>query len=174
MSSALFLLEVDVADYAAHARPCALCGVTPVDLFHFATECNHPRISAWRDSLEVSARGLIVTLTRVIGTQRESAGHTGHSFLLRRVRRAVGGAHFDSPEGDFIIYRLLVAQPWPERLADPGMRTVRLLGRVFDLPGMYHRFERPIADAWCRWSLYWLWSLSRVWREANAARGGAV
>ncbi len=85
--------------------------------------------------------------------------HTGHSFLLRRVRRAVGGAHFDSPEGDFIIYRLLVAQPWPERLANPGM---------------YHRFERPIADAWCRWSLYWLWSLSRVWREANAARGGAV
>jgi hypothetical protein len=84
--------------------------------------------------------------------QRESAGHTGHSFLLRRIRRAVGGAHFDSPEGDFIIYRLFVTQPWPGRLADPGMRTNRLLGRVFDLPGMYHRFERPIADAWCRWS----------------------
>ena len=176
MSSALFLLEGNVADYAAHARPCALCGVTPVDLFHFATECNHPRISAWRDSLEESARGLIVTLTRVIGTQRESAGYnaSGHSFLLRRVRRAVEGVQFDSREGDFIIYRLLVAQPWPERLADPGMRTVRLLGRVFDLPGMYHRFERPIADAWCRWSLYWLWSLSRVWRDANVAHGGAV
>jgi hypothetical protein len=46
-SSARFLLEVDVADYATHVRPCALCEFTPVDLFHFATECNHPRISAW-------------------------------------------------------------------------------------------------------------------------------
>jgi hypothetical protein len=50
------------------------------------------------------------------------------------VRRAVGGAYFDSPEGYFIIYRVLVAQPWPERLADPGMRAVRLLGRI-DPPG---------------------------------------
>jgi hypothetical protein len=50
------------------------------------------------------------------------------------------------------------------------MRAVRLLGRMFDLPGMHHRFERPIADAWCRWSLYWLWGLSRVWFEANADR----
>ncbi len=113
--------------------------------------CDRVQPPPHQRSLEVSARGLIVTLTSV-----------------------VGGAHFDSPEGDFIIYRLLVAQPWPERLVDPGMRTVQLLGRVFDLPGMYHRFERPIADAWCRWSLYWLWSLSRVWREANVARGGAV
>ncbi len=29
-----------------------------------------------------------------------------------------------------------------------GMSTVRLLGRVFDLRGMHHRFERPIADAY--------------------------
>jgi hypothetical protein len=42
---------------------------------------------------------------------------------------------------------VLVAQPWPERLADPGMRAVRLLGRMFDLPGMYHRPTAASADA---------------------------
>jgi len=155
--------------------PCRLCGVSPVDIFHFATECNDPHISAWRNELETSARTFVGTLTTVIGEQRDHAGHTGHNFLLRRVRRAFGYVQFDSPDGDFLIFRLLLAQPWSERLADPGMRAVRLLGRVFDLPGMFHRFERPIADVWCRWSLYWLWSLSRAWREAIAPpQGGAV
>jgi hypothetical protein len=48
------------------------------------------------------------------------------------------------------------------------MRLVRLLGRAFDLPGIFHRYERPISDAWCYWSLRWVWSLSRVWHDACA------
>jgi hypothetical protein len=51
----------------------------------------------------------------------------------------------------------------------PGMRVVRLLGRVFDLPGVYHRFERPALDVWSRWSVRWLWRLSHVWKMATAA-----
>ncbi len=59
---------------------------------------------------------------RMFGAQRESAGHSGHIFTTAPRRRAVGDTHFDSPA--VMIYRFIVAQPWPERLADPGMRTV--------------------------------------------------
>ena len=119
-------------------------------------------------SEEQAARELACVLCALIAQQRDDAGHTGHNPLLARARNAFASLVFDSPEGDFILYRLLVAQPWSERLSDPGMRAARLFGRVLDLPGMFHRFERPIADAWCKWSLHWLRSLSRAWREASA------
>lgn len=66
------------------------------------------------------------------------------------------------------MYRFLVVHPWTERMAQPHMLAARLLGRVFDLPGVYHRFERPAADIWTRWGLRWLWQLSDAWRLANA------
>jgi hypothetical protein len=66
-----------------------------------------------------------------------------------------------------LLYRFLVAHPWCEDMAISHMRAVRLLGRVFDLPGVYHRFERPVLDLWCRWSVRWLWRLSDAWHTAN-------
>ena len=70
--------------------------------------------------------------------------------------------------------RQLTLTPGPnasERMALPHMRAVRLLGRVFDMPGVYHRFERPALDLsrWCRWSVRWLWKLSDSWRAAHNA-----
>ena len=39
MKSPLFRLKgEEVVDYAAHARPCPLCGSTPVDTFHLVAE----------------------------------------------------------------------------------------------------------------------------------------
>ena len=82
--------------------------------------------------------------------------------------------NFSSAQGDFLLYRSLVAHPWPERSALPHMRAVRLLGRIFDLPGVYHRFERPALDTWTRWSLRWLWQLSNAWRAANRDAAAAA
>ena len=168
MRSPLFAFGMEPADYAAHARPCTLCGVSPVDPFHLFVECNHRDIAEWRTDMVTSVREFIIHLTHIIYAERYRAGHRGHGFLLRRVRRVTAGMDFYSIEGHFIIYRMLLAHPWSERLASPGMRCVRLLGRVFDLPGIYHRYERPILDAWCRWSRYWLLLLSYAWRISHA------
>jgi hypothetical protein len=91
--------------------------------------------------------------------------------LLARAARAARHADLNTAQGDFLMYRLLVAHSWPERMALPhrDMRAVRLLGRVFDMPGVYHRFERPALDLWCRWSVRWLWKLSDAWRAAHNA-----
>ena len=171
MQSPLFAGFCADGDFAANERPCPLCGISPVDVFHFATECNNHLIARWRQEVEHSARGLVADLTEVMACERDRAGRlTGAEyFLLRRIRRAITCVAFDTPEGDFIIYRLLLAQPWAERVSSPGMRAVRLLGRAFDLPGVYHRFERPLLDVWCRWSNAWLWRLSRAWHMAHAA-----
>jgi hypothetical protein len=167
MTSPLFLLSNTVADYAAHARPCPLCGVAPIDPFHLITECKHPMIRSWRRYFKADTRYFVASLTEVMARERERAGRPPEHWLFRRIRRAICNINFDTPEGDFILYRLLLAQTWPERLACPGMRAVRLMGRAFDLPGVYHRFERPILDIWCRWCIQWLWSLSRTWQSAN-------
>lgn len=170
MRSPLFNLggNDEPIDYAAHARPCPLCGVSPVDVFHFIAECSHSSVCRWRARLVQSSREFVPRLVDLMARERARAGHPPEALLFRRIRRTITNTEFDSPEGDFILYRLLVAQPWPERLAGHGMRAVRLLGRTFDLPGMFHRFERPILDAWCRWSLNWLWALSRAWRLAKS------
>jgi hypothetical protein len=48
------------------------------------------------------------------------------------------------------------------------MHVVRLMGRAFDLDGIYHRYERPLLDHWSSWSKRMLWSLSRAWFTACA------
>ena len=176
MLSPLFASQVDTdgghpTDHAASSHPCALCNVTPLDPYHLITECNHAIIDSWRQGAEAAAKKLLRDLTAVMASERDRAGRDPECALLRRVRRAAARLDFDSPEGDFVLYRLLVAQPWPERMACPGMRLVRLLGRAFDLPGVPHRFERPLLDMWCRWSIGWLWALSRAWRSASQPKG---
>ena len=115
---------------------------------------------------------MVTKLMGALLTERDRAGHDtdAEGRLFRRAVLAVRCVDFDSLQGYFLFFRFLVAQPWPERMAVPGtgMRAVRLLGRVFDLPGVYHRFERPALDIWSRWSKRWLWRLSRAWKNANA------
>jgi len=169
MSSPLFRVDKDPIDYAAHARPCRLCNACPVDAFHIISECNHPIIDDWRQVAERSARILVSTLTVIMEQERDRAGRAPQYDLFRRIRRAMNSLDFDTPEGDFILYRLLLSQPWSERMACPGMHVVRLMGRAFDLDGIYHRYERPLLDRWCGWSRHTLWSLSRAWFTACEA-----
>jgi hypothetical protein len=83
-------------------------------------------------------------------------GTSEDELLFSRAARAVHNLGFDTTQGDIVLYGFLVAQLWHERTAvpGPGMHAVRLIGRVFDLPGVYHRFERPALDLWSRWSLW--------------------
>jgi hypothetical protein len=168
MQSPLF--HLGQTDHAASAMPCILCpgGPTLLDAFHLMTECTHPRLESWRRSCTESLRGLVLKLTDVMLAERDRAGRVSDELLFDRAVAAVRRADFDSEQGDFLLYRFLVAQPWSERLAAPGMRAVRLFGRVFDSSGVFHRFERPVADVWCRWCRRWLWRLSFAWRAANA------
>ena len=168
MKSPLF--DLGQKDHAASAVPCALCpGPTLLDAFHLMTECSHPQLESWRRNCIQSLRGLVLKLTDVMLAERDRAGRISDELLFDRATAAVRRADFDSEQGDFLLYRFLVAQPWSERLAAPGMRAVRLFGRVFDSSGVFHRYERPVADVWCRWSRRWLWRLSFAWKAANAA-----
>ena len=123
---------------------------------------------SWRQLAVSDARSFVSSLTLIIALERENCGREPVDGLLRRIRCAAARLDFDSPEGDFVLFHLIAAAPWSERVASPGMRLVRLLGLAFDLPGIFHRYERPISDAWCYWSLRWVWSLSRVWHDACA------
>ena len=174
MTSPLFKQEQ--INYSAHAVPCPLCPAsqpTVLDAYHLIAECMHPAVDRWRMTCEAALRRMVPKLLDVLLYDRDRAGHdTGTDELLfARAAVAVRNVDFDSMQGDFVLYRFLVAQPWSERMAvpGPGMRVVRLLGRVFDLPGVYHRFERPALDVWSRWSVRWLWRLSHVWKMATAA-----
>lgn len=169
------LFDWGQANHGAHAVPCPLCPAsqpTVLDAYHLITECMHPAIEAWRKPCEAALRRLADKLSDVLLAERDRAGHdtSEDELLFCRAARAVRNLDFDTTQGDFVLYRFLVAQPWPERMAvpGPGMRAVRLFGRVFDLPGVYHRFERPALDLWSRWSLRWLWRLSRAWKKAVA------
>ena len=168
MNSPLF--HLGQTEHAARAVSCPLCnGQTLLDAFHLMTECTHPRLESWRRNCTQSLRTFVLRLTDVMLDERERAGYENDEPLFDRAAVAVRRAEFDSEQGDFLLYRFLVAQPWSERLAAPGMRAVRLFGRVFDSSGVFHRFERPVADAWCRWSRKWLWRLSFAWKAVNAA-----
>jgi hypothetical protein len=113
---------------------------------------------------------MVLKLTSVLAEERDRADRPGLS-IFDRAATAVQNTDFDSAQGDFLLFRCLVAHPWPERMAAQGMHSVRLpgLGRIFDLPGVYRRFERPVLDLWCRWSLRWLRKLSSMWLAANGA-----
>ena len=169
MSSPLFSLG-QAAGHGAHAVHCHLClSHAPLDCYHLAVECTHPIIKVWRKRYESALRRLVAKLTVVIRSERERAGAEQEDRLFRRAARAARRVNLNTAQGDFLSFRLLLTHPWPERMAQPHMRAVRLIGRVFDLPGVYHRFERPALDLWTRWSLRWLWRLSSAWRCANAA-----
>ena len=169
MSSPLFkLVGIHRASHAAQLSQCHLChGATPLDFYHLANECTHPAIKSWRCRCGAAIRRLVDKLTTVLRSERERAGREPEDRLLSRAAQAARRIDLNSVEGDFLTYRLLVAHPWPERMALPHMRVVRLLGRVFDLPGVYHRFERPALDLWSKWSERWLWKLSNAWHRAN-------
>jgi len=157
-------------DHSARATQCPLCrGTAPLDFYHLAVECVHPVIDAWRARCEAAARRFLPTLLRLLARERDRAGCEPEDRLFDRACRAMRRLDLDSSQGDFIIYRFLIAHPWSETMARPHMRCVRLVGRIFDLPGVYHRFERPALDLWCRWSVRWIWQLSHAWREAIRA-----
>ena len=168
MSSRLFNMAGPGSQHAAHAVQCPLCHSTaPLDSYHLAVECVHPQINVWRRQCERSLPRFVAGLTVRLRSERERARCEPEDRLFARALRAVLRTDLNSAQGDFLLHRLLVAHPWPERMALPHMRAVRLLGRVFDLPGVYHRFERSALDLWCRWSTRWLWRLSRAWCTAN-------
>ena len=157
-------------DHSARATQCPLCrGTAPLDFYHLAVECVHPVIDAWRARCEAAARRFLPTLLRLLARERDRAGCEPEDRLFDRACRAMRRLDLDSSQGDFIVYRFLIAHPWSETMARPHMRCVRLVGRIFDLPGVYHRFERPALDLWCRWSVRWIWQLSHAWREAIRA-----
>jgi hypothetical protein len=162
------LFDLGQGGYAAHAEQCPLChSDDPLDAYHLVAECTHAAIDAWRNSCARSFRGMVLKLTSVLAEERVRAGREPDALLFDRAVAAVQSTDVDSAQGDFLLFRFLVAHPWPERMAAPEMHAVRLLGRVFDLPGVYHRSERPTVDVWCRWSLRWLWKLSSIWLAAN-------
>ena len=170
MSSPLFNMAGPLGEHhGAHAMQCPLCrSSAPLDFYHLAVECVHPQIDRWRRQCEAGLGRFVAGLSVRLRSERDRARREPEDRLFARAVRAAQRINLDSAQGDFMLYHLLVAHPWPERMALPHMRAVRLLGRIFDLCGVYHRFERPALDFWCHWSLRWLWRLSRAWRAANS------
>ena len=77
---------------------------------------------------------------------------------------------FDTDEGRFILFRLLLCHPWAARLApsDTSFYSAGVMGELFDVSGLRNSLLRPLADSWCRWCIYWSWRLGDAWRLARA------
>jgi hypothetical protein len=63
--------------------------------------------------------GAEATVTSALAEERERAGRLGLS-IFDRAATAVQNTDFDSDQGDFLLFRCLVAHPWPERMAAQG------------------------------------------------------
>ncbi len=147
--------EARVADPA-----CRLCQSGKAEgPFHACCECPHPAMVALRAKLARSMPGFVSHAVRLAydavrpkdGTDAEALAMAATAYTLAATQ------DWTSPEGRFIMFRLLGVAPWPAAVAGcPFGALGSFLGTMFDrVTAKPHRL-RPLANNWCGWSSKWL------------------
>ena len=159
-------------DPAAHAawaadRGCPSCGAPSAEgPYHACCECPGPAPAAARAKLVRSLPGLVQHLVWLAYDAIRPKGDTDEyaDFMSDAARQLAERQDWTSPEGRFILFRLLTVATWPA--AVPGCQfgaLGTLLGTMFDIVAAKPHRLRPMANNWCGWAAKWLHRLHRAY-----------
>ena len=153
-------------------RPCRLCDCPEETLYHLATTCSHPSMAAHRAQLWDTVCGVLLAILDDV------------TLILRRTQVPFPVAHDDiaatrhylssrdihhDPESRFLMYWILMATPWPARVAGPTQIVARVFGTLFDAVNCPHAHLRNFADKWLNAADNAIIGLARARRSAHAA-----
>ena len=138
-------------------QKCPLCDATTDSILHAALQCPHEGMVVARAALIKTVKPMIRTLLKNI--LRTMPLDTRPALPPAQVS-ALNSLHLDTtqslvtPEGSAMIYRLLIAAPWPLRAVMPGPAgSLSLaLGTYFDYCNGPNQAYRSLANDWCKWS----------------------
>jgi len=170
---------VELSSHPGHCPMCNADGRHSDDAhedspFHLLCECTHPAISAARGQLQAAAPPFIAKLCKSLaeaggaGNARVQAAATAAAAAL-----AGGALDWSSADGKHVLYRMVLATPFPAAMvvaAAPAAGPLPLslaLGTLFDsviVPT--HPLRRP-CGLWALWASLWAHNLT-------AARGAVL
>ena len=150
---------------ASEADPqCRTCGITGQEEgpMHASCTCS---CAAVVEAREVAIQSLPAAVERIVrlalhairpkdGQDGAAAAHDALTAVIAAQAEVLARAQdWASPEGHFVLYRLLTLTTWPAQvpLSEPGPLT-RLLGRVFDTVNAKPHRIRPLANMWAAWA----------------------
>jgi hypothetical protein len=167
------------------------------DPWHVAHECTAAHVVSARLRIHATVGAMLAAVLRglIVAHEHVSAVHVG---LLADVEAAVatlvppvvvevveeiaGEAapippphlpplEWDSAEGQFILFRLLLMLPFPATAAGPGQTHVARLGRVFDQVRLPRRHLTRFIRPWVRWAAHHMSKLVAARKLAHKEKG---
>jgi hypothetical protein len=186
-----------------HQRvPCRRCGGMPEDTFHALTACSHPRVMAARAeaiarlpyALALMAEAAMTTVPMPLpeeAAQPQGAGQGAAqpqpapeqpdpvpalkrlSALLHSSIQAGGWAQPLPAPHAYLLFMLLIAQPWPAYMAEAmaaeehpaASSLLTCLAHIFDnIYAMPYR-TRPLAYAWVQWAGTACYNIAVAWGD---------
>ena len=158
------------------AAPCPLCQHTD-SVFHVVS-CGHPRMAGALDALFADARdklipALIAGLRTAIarpadGREPINPALTPDEERALLERAQLRGAAPRSNEATHVMYRLLIAGPWPRRVAQSGHHLASAMGALFDAVIASRHDLRAVCALWLNWAERSIHLLAKARRRALA------
>ena len=156
-------------DYADRFKPwrCPLCNAGFASVHHAALECQYPDLLTERATTLAETRKRIGAVT---GDILASRGRLEDLIPLQRppfatLRRFIDGAAIGADETAFIVYRILLAVPFPAARANAhGFSVAAMLGTVLELGDA--RSLRRTCQEWGDWSERRLDAIAGAWKAA--------
>jgi hypothetical protein len=186
---------------AATAGPCTACegpassgSDRPVSVggpFHLVCECQAPLLVNVRDTLSQAAPAIVDKLcTGLMQAQQQAGAPTVTTDKdAERVRTALAAVDWNSEDGRHVLYRLLLATPFPAVIAEAAAEApakeaaprplplTAALGSMFDRVVLQPHCLRKVCGMWARWAAEHVTLLAKAYRDTLSppqARAGAA
>ena len=153
-------------------RPCRLCDCPEETVYHLLAVCGHPTMAAHRTQLWGTICGVLLAIlddvTLILRRTHVPFPVAHDDIAATRRYLSNRGIHHDS-ESRFLMYWILMATPWPARVAGPTQTVARVFGALFDAVNCSHAHLRNFADKWLNAADNAIIGLAKVRRSAHAA-----
>jgi len=162
----------------ARGRHCTACGAgvaaTP---YHLAAACGNAVVVRERADLERAARAFLPQLARAIGEASRRFDPRGAAAVVAAQLLGLLATHAGAPLSDFLVFRLLLARPYPAGVIPDAAAQPReaALGRLFDAAVLPNSALHGVFNLWVPWAARRLTRLTTAWgKEVEAARRAAA
>ena len=156
-------------------RTCRLClgENTMEDLYHLVCECSHASMREMQRSL-LAGLPTVVRAIWYLGLEaidadempRPQSHAEQYAALIQLAHGSVGALETDT-QLRALVYRVLLACPFPAAAAAPGQAGLAALGELFDAMNVNSRWLRKWSLEWLRWSDRTIHRAAQAWRVAN-------